>query len=301
MIQRNDLVLLLVIVTSMAAGIAFPEQARFLQPYPLYLMMFQLFFTFIKIEFGEVFRNIGKNASLLFVLSLTKILLIPALLFFLTEALWPKYAIPVLLLSGISTGVVAPFVADLLGASMTPVLMMVVVSSLLVPFSLPALVSLLTGGTLDISFLSMVKILFMVIFTPAACVVVMRRLIPSFLEKLQRVQFSLSLAFFALINLGVFSKYSSYFLKNPIELAGTVLVAFALSIACHLIGFLVTWGREKGERLAGAVSFSYLNGILVIGFASQFFGPLAAALAVAYMLPFFVLIVPARIAGNLLK
>jgi BASS family bile acid:Na+ symporter len=264
-------------------------------------MMVQLFFSFIKIEFGEVVRNIGKDVSFLLILSLTKILVVPALLFLLTEAIWPKYALPVLLLSGISTGVVAPFVADILNASAIPVLTMVVVSSLLVPFSLPALVSLLAGGTLDISFFFMVKILVMVIFTPAVCVIVMRWRMPSFLEKLERVRFPISLAFFALINLGVFSKYSSFFLENPIEVASTILVAFALSAIHHGVGFLVTWGKEKEERLAGAVSFAYLNGILVIGFASQFLGPLAPALAAAYMLPFFVMIVPARIAGNLIK
>lgn len=301
MIRKNDLILLLVIFSSMGVGIAFPEQTRMLQPYPLYLMMFQLFFSFIKIEFAEVFRSIGKNASFLFILSLTKLLVVPTLLFFLTEAIWPKYALPVLLLSGISTGVVAPFVADLLDASMIPVLMMVVVSSLLVPFSLPALVSLLAGRTMEISFLSMVKILAMVIFTPAVCVIVMRRLMPSFLEKLERVQFPISMVLFALINIGVFSKYSSFFRENPIELAGTLFVAFSLSAVYHVVGFLVAWGRKKEERLAGAVSFSYLNAILLIAFASQFFGPLSSVLAAAYMLPFFVMIVPARLAGNLIK
>ena len=72
--------------------------------------------------------------------------------------------VPVLLLSGISTGVVAPFISGLLGASTLLVLMMVVVSSLLSPFSHPALVSLLVGRTIEISFLFMVKILAMVVF-----------------------------------------------------------------------------------------------------------------------------------------
>jgi bile acid:Na+ symporter, BASS family len=301
LLNKNDLILVLVIFTSMGAGIAFSEQARFLQPYPLYLMMIQLFFSFLKIEFGEVLRHIGENKSFLFILSLVKIMVVPSFLFFFTKAVWPKYAVPVLLLSGVSTGVVAPFVADLLGASPIPVLMMVVVSSLLLPFSLPALVSVLAGGTLNISFLSMVKVLTMVIFAPAICVTVIRRLAPSLLSGLQRIQYPASLAMFALINLGVFSKYASFFLENPMELAGTLFVAFALSTVCHLLGLLAAWGRGKKEKLAAMVSFAYLNGVLLIGFASQFFGPLASALAAAYMLPFFVMIVPARISGNWLR
>jgi len=63
----------------------------------------------------------------------------------------------------------------------------------------------------------------------------------------------------------------------------------------------VTWGRKKEDRLAGAISFAYINNVLIIVFSSQFFGPLSPTLAAMYMLPFFTMILPARIMGNFLK
>jgi BASS family bile acid:Na+ symporter len=179
--------------------------------------------------------------------------------------------------------------------------MMVVISSLLVPFSLPALVSLLVGQHIDISFSSMVKTLAMVVFLPAFAVLIARQLIPSFLKKLERVQFPLSLVIFASINLGVFSKYSSFFIENPMELTRTTLLAFLLSAIYHIVGFWVTWGLKREDRLAGAISFANINNVLIIVFSSQFFGPLSPTLAAIYMLPFFAMIVPARIMGNFLK
>ena len=131
----------------MGVGIGLPEFGRIFAPYPLYFMMFQLFFSFLKIDFLQVFNEARKKAFILFILCFFKLCIIPIILFFLTQTLWPEYAVPVLLLSGISTGVVAPFISGLLGASTLLVLMMVVVSSLLAPFSLPALVSLLVGQT----------------------------------------------------------------------------------------------------------------------------------------------------------
>ena len=118
----------------MGVGIGLPEFGRIFAPYPLTFMMFLLFFSFLKIDFLQVFHDIRKKAFILFILCFFKLCIIPVGLFFLTQALWPEYAVPVLLLSGISTGVVAPFISGLLEASTLLVLMMVVVSSLLSPF-----------------------------------------------------------------------------------------------------------------------------------------------------------------------
>jgi BASS family bile acid:Na+ symporter len=285
----------------MGVGIGLPDFGRAFAPYPLYFMMFQLFFSFLGINFLQVFQDIKKKAFILPILCLFKLCIIPVGLFFLTQALWPEYAVPVLLLSGISTGVLAPFISGLLEASTLLVLMTVVVTSLLAPFSLPALVSLLIGHTIKIPFLAMVRILAMVIFLPALAVILLRSLYPPSLEKLKKIQFLASLISIACINLGVFAKYSSFFLGAPVKVVETLLVSFILSAIFHLVGFLVTWGMKREDRLAGAISFAYMNNALIIVFSSQFFGPLSPALAALYMLPFFVMIVPARIVGHLMK
>ena len=301
MFRRNDFVLLLVVFSAMGVGIGLPEFGRIFAPYPLYFMIIVLFFSFLKINFLQVFADVRERAVILFVLCLLKLFIIPIALYFLTQIFWPEYAVPVLLLSGISTGVVAPFISSLLEASTFLVLMMVVVSSLLAPLSLPALVSLFIGQTIEISFLAMVKILAMVVFLPAMAVILLRHLYPSSLEKLEKVQFPVSLSMFACINLGVFAKYSPFFLKSPLVVGETILVAFVLSVIYHMVGFLVTLGMKREDRLAGAISFAYMNNVLVVVFSSQFFGPFAPALAALYMLPFFTMIVPARIVGQLLK
>ncbi len=285
----------------MGVGIGLPELGRVFAPYPLYFLMLQLFFSFLSINFLQAFQEIKKKASILLILCLFKLALIPVGLFFAAQALWPKYAVPVLLLSGISTGVVAPFISGLVEASTSLVLVMVVVSSLIAPFSLPALVSLLVGQTIEIPFLTMVRILAMVIFLPAGAAILVRNLYPSVLGKLEKFQFPTALLTFACITLGVFAKYSSFFLKTPVVVAETILVAFVLSVIYHTIGFFVNWRMKREDRLAGAISFAYMNNVLVVAFSSHFFGPLSPALAALYMFPFFTMIVPARIVGQRIK
>ena len=301
MFRKNDLMLLLVIFASMGAGIGFPAAGKIFSPYPFYLLMILLFFNFLKIEFSEVIHHAGETASTLLILCMCKLVIVPVALFFITQALLPEYALPILLMSGISTGVLAPFISSLLNASTLLALMMVVITSLLAPFSLPALVKLLLGRTLEISFLSMVRVLMMVIFVPAFFAALLRQGVPSFLRRLETMQFPVSLVIFACINLGVFSKYSSYFTERPAAVVEALVVAFVLSAILHFIGFFVTLSKRKEDRLAGAVSFACMNNVLIIVFSSQFFGPLAPTLAAVYILPFFLMIVPARIAGKLIR
>jgi bile acid:Na+ symporter, BASS family len=296
--RKNDLILLVVTFGSIGVAIAFPEWCRVFLPYPLYLMMIFLFFSFLKIEFLKIFKNVRKTASILFVLCLVKLILLPGALYLVASVIWPKYAFPVLLLSGASTGVVAPFLSGLLGASTLLVLMMVALSSLLVPLTLPAMVKFFVGRTVELSFLSMVNFLSLVVFIPAATSILIRRSSPYLTKKLEEIQFPVSMVLFGLVNLGVFPKYASFFRERPGEIGGAILVAFVLSAICYAAGFLATWGLRREEHLAGAASFAYMNSVLIIVFSAQFSDPLSPILAVVYMFPLFMLIVPARMVGE---
>ncbi len=297
--RKNDIILLIVEFGSIGLAIAEPEIFSVFLPYPLYLMMLMLFFSFLKVEFVEILRHVRETLSVIPLLCLFKLVLLPAGLFYLFHFLWPKYAIPALLLSGVSTGVVAPFISGLLNASTLLVLVMVVLTSLAVPFTLPALVKILVGQTIEISVLAMVEMLVMVVLIPAAAAVIIRRFWRLFLRKLERVQFPVSLLLLALVSFGIFPRYSHFFKERPLALLETVLVSYILSVICHLVGYFGTRSMNVQDRFAGAIAFANMNNVLIIVFSAQFFGPLSPTLAAVYMLPFFTMIVPLRALGNM--
>lgn len=283
---------------SIGLALAFPERFTAFLPYPLYLMMLFLFFSFLKVEFAKVLQHIKETISIIPILCLFKLVLLPIGIFYFFHFLWPKYAIPALLLSGVSTGVMAPFIAGLLNASTLLALMMVVLSSLLVPFTLPALVKLLAGQAIEISFLSMVEMLVMVVVIPALAALLTRQFWPSLLKRLERVQFPVSLSLLALVSFGIFPKYSSFFRDRPADLLELIIVAFILSVIYHLVGYFATRSVKEEDRFGGAIAFANMNNVLIIVFSAQFLGPLSPTLAAVYMFPFFVMIVPARIVAN---
>jgi len=75
-------------------------------------------------------------------LTAIKLLVIPLILYTTTNMIYPSLAIPVLLLSGISTGLGAPFVINVFEKShqLPLVVGMIISSSIIVPFVLPSLV-----------------------------------------------------------------------------------------------------------------------------------------------------------------
>jgi bile acid:Na+ symporter, BASS family len=74
------------------------------------------------------------------VLSIIKIVALPAGMYLLAYVVYEPFALPVLLLSGISTGLGAPFVVNLIGGQLSLVIRMIIVTSVAVSFVLPSIV-----------------------------------------------------------------------------------------------------------------------------------------------------------------
>ncbi len=295
MFRTNDLILIVVVFSSMFTGIAFPDATSIFHPYPLYAMMFLLFLSFISIEMASVWKLIQKSWRTVVWLSVLKMLILPAGIYFLFKVFYPSYALAALLVTGISTGVVAPFISTLVGANGPLILVLVVISSLVVPFTLPALIKILLEREIQISLLAMIRVLFMVVFIPAFLVEVFRRLIPGTLKRLQQAGFYLSLGCFTIVNLGVFSKYGLFFRHNPATILEATIVAMILAMIYFILGIAVVYRSPLKDQLASIIGFANMNNVLVIVFASELFSPLEPTLAAVYILPFFGIILPLRV------
>jgi bile acid:Na+ symporter, BASS family len=295
MIRLNDLVLLLVLFSSMLAGILLPGFGALFQPFPLYLMMLLLFISLLPIRPEAVWEAVRSGWRGIALLAAVKMLVLPAVVFYLFRWLFPDYALGALLLTGVSTGVVAPFISNLVGGNSARVLVLVVVTSPLAPFTLPILVKLLSEQAVSLSLFAMIRMLVLVIFVPVLAVEALRRRGPRLVEAIHHRRFPVSLAIFAMINLAVFSKYSEFFHRKPGTIAVATGLAMLLGAVYVITGFLVSRGEPPADRLAAAVTLGNMNNVLVIVFAARFFSPLEPTLAAMYMVPFFGLVLPLRI------
>lgn len=297
MLRAKDYFLLLVVYASILAAVLFPGLGSVFQPYPQHFLMVLFFLSFLTVRLDEIGTILRRSPGVIAGFTLFKLVLLPGAVYFLFLFLAPAYAPSALLLAAVSTGVTAPFISNVVGGNSALVMVLVVVTSPLVPLTLPLLAELFLGQTVDLSFSGMIRMLATVIFVPIAAVEILRRWAPRTLPPLLKWNYPISLVLFVLINLGVFSRYADFFRREPALLAEAAGVAMLLAALFALPGCLLFRRGPVADRLAGAVAACNINNVLVIVFASRFFGPLEPTVAALYLIPYFAVIIPLRIYG----
>ena len=151
----------------MFAGVLLPAAGTIVEPYILVWLGALLFLNLIRLNPFDLLATFTKPRRLA-VLAAVKLVALPIGMYGLTYFVYQPFALPVLLLSGISTGLGAPFVINLIGGRLPLVVSMIIATSLAVPFVLPSLVYLLVGSQLEIPVIDMVILLATALFVPLA-------------------------------------------------------------------------------------------------------------------------------------
>lgn len=141
----DDAVLITAIAGSMSAGVLLPAIGLLIEPYILVWLGALLFLNLLRLNTAELVGTFKKPMQIA-VLSAIKLVALPAGMYTLAYVVYEPFAVPVLLLSGISTGLGAPFVVNLIGGRLPLVVGMIIVTSLAVPFVLPSIVYALAGS-----------------------------------------------------------------------------------------------------------------------------------------------------------
>jgi BASS family bile acid:Na+ symporter len=283
---HEDIILIVAIVGSMSAGVLLPAAGRMVEPYILVWLGALLFLNLLRLNPSDLIA-VFKKPKQLAVLSIIKLVALPAGMYALAYVVYEPFALPVLLLSGISTGLGAPFVVNLIGGQLPLVIGMIIITSVAVPFVLPSIVYAFVHSQFEIPLLHMMFLLSIALFTPLAAGWLTQKYFPAGSKFLDRNSFPLSLVFIILINWGMFAKFAGFFYSEQTFLLQTVATAFLCYAVYCLVGYVGATGSRQ-EKRAGLIATSYVNNVLVAVFAFQFFGSQVAALAALYNIPYYV-------------
>jgi bile acid:Na+ symporter, BASS family len=297
---RVLIVLAISILISTMLGIIFPSAGQLFSEYILVILGFLLFLNLIQLDFQDLI-SIFRKPKILLILSTLKLIILPVIAYFVTNQISPKYALPVLLLSGISTGLGAPFVTNYVGGRLSIIVGMVIVTSLVVPFLLPTLVYVFFNTEFSIPIFNMVSLLVISLIVPLVGSGIIKRYLPNVAATINKSSLPLSIFLMDLINFAIFSKFSSYFFLELSFVITTTIVAFVLFTVFAITGYFVLYLMNKGsstatkDKISGLIALSYVNNILVTVFAQQFFGSQVAALAAFYNMPYYIGIILLKI------
>jgi BASS family bile acid:Na+ symporter len=285
---NEDVALIAAIVGSMAAGIMLPAAGRLIEPYTLLWLGALLFLNLLRLNTSDLVA-VFKTPRQLVVLSIIKLVLLPVGMYTLAYVIYEPFALPILLLSGISTGLGAPFVVNLIGGKLSLVIGMIIITSIAVPFVLPPIVYAFAHTQFEVSLPYMIFLLSIALFTPLAAGWLTKKFFPVGSRFADKNSFPLSLLFIVLINWGMFAKFAGLFYSEQTFLLQTITTAFLCYATYCLVGYVGMIGNSSlQEKRAGLIATSYVNNVLVAVFAFQFFGSHVAALAALYNIPYYI-------------
>lgn len=284
---NEDVALIVAIVGSMSAGILLPAAGRLIEPYTLLWLGALLFLNLLRLNSSDLIE-VFKTPRQLVVLSIIKLVVLPVGMYALAYVVYEPFALPILLLSGISTGLGAPFVVNVIGGQLPLVTGMIIITSTAVPFVLPSIVFTFAHTQFEIPLLYMIFLLSIALFTPLAAGWLTKKFFPAGSRFADKNSFPLSLLFIVLINWGMFAKFADFFYSEQTFLLQTITTAFLCYAAYCLVGYVGTVGNSRQEKRAGLIAMSYVNNVLVAVFAFQFFGSHVAALAALYNIPYYI-------------
>lgn len=287
------MLVLLSAMVSIVTGVLFPTTGMSLEPYLLVWLGGLLYVNLINLHPRHLVSTFRKPKALM-VFTIGKLILLPCIVYVITSLVYPKLALSATLLSGISTGLGAPFAINFIGAGgIGTIAALVTISSLVVPVTLPFILYVFFEDTgefvipiYDISFLLVIAL-----FIPLSLGWSTRKYVPRVSKFVAGNSLFLSVIFIILINFSMFARFSQYFFIDQSLVLTSLISASLLFVLYLLVGYLLALsikGQLIATRINGIIGMTYINNILVFVVAERFFDIETAALAVLYNIPYYV-------------
>lgn len=237
---------------------------------------------FLSLDFTVFKKELSQPLSLILTLVGMKFVL-PGMLFFLSRLINTELAIAVLLVSAAPFATVSPAITKLCKGNSEYSLVLLVITTLMAPFTLPGTVLLFTGVSMEIDIFGMMISLLQLIITPFLISLVLKRFIPRLIVKQKSYFGSYSVILVFILLLGLIAHGADDIRVNIQTVPFLGIMAFALGGIQGIIAWIIPLGRKK--RIALSVGSIYVNVGLVIVLAAAYFSLEVMIFCVLYELP----------------
>lgn len=282
-----------VLLLSLTLGLLLPQYAIYLAPYGTFFLGIIFFLSALKIDLKEVLKYL-KDQKMVVAVNFVMLIGLPVVVYYATLLVYPDLAIAFLLLAAMPAGMTSPLLAEICGGKQSLALVLTISTSLLAPFTVPLMVKLLAGATVQVDTLSMFLSLVKVIFVPF----ILANIVKYFWHHKIKVTYftfkPISTALLGLLIMGIVAKQAETILGGlNITFLIEVAALFILFIFFHVVGYYTAWWRKHDDRVTVTICLAYLNFTLAIYLAGKFFNdPKIVVPVVLSVLPWSLLIIP---------
>lgn len=284
---------ILIITVSLIFGIVFARQSLFLAPYTKLFLGSIFFLSALKIDMKEVKKYLHQSNKIL-LFNLKKLIILPILVYSLTFLVSQELALAFLILAAMPAGMTTPVLSEILGGKQSLSLVLTISSSLLAVFTIPLIVNILASTSLSVGLYDMFYTLATIILIPFALAEIVKYFFDKKLKDDYFIFTPISIILLALINIGIAAKQSGMIISGFKEILVTdFILLFALFVIFHLLGYFLSAWRSTKERITSTISLTYINYVLAIFLASDFFeSPRIITMVVLSIIPWVVLLSP---------
>ena len=298
--QARDIIMVVSSFASMAAGVFLPGLAEPLAAMPRLMLMVMLYLSFLAVGGRSLAQEFLSSTAAICRLIGLRLFVLPVFTLSLFHLLMPRFALGALLLGAAPVGVMAAVFSLMLGANTAMILAGTIITSLLLPFSLPTMLSLADAGMrclgmagLDLpenfSLPGMTLSLCVTILVPFAAAMLTRTL-PRMTDTILRNSFPLLTTAIVISNLGIFSNYAGILRQSPELILQALLASCLLCVIMTAAAVPATYGMSRQLRLAFLISFGVINNILLMIVSNEFFSVNEALMGATYLVPLYILL-----------
>lgn len=262
----------LIVFMAMFVGLVFPNSVKFLSDYGQILLAVICFLSALKLDMTTIESSL-KDVKMLVVANTLMLILFPVAIYYLTQLIFPQYAIAFMILAAMPTGMTAPLLSEVSGGRQGLALVLTASTSLLAPFTIPFVLHFLVGSSVAVNFGSMIWSLAKVMILPIVLAMVVR---PMLVEPIKASMYTfkpISLALLGLLIAGIVGKQATAIMDafRGGAFIWSLIALCILFVVFHIVGYFATPWRDQADRITMSVCLTYMNFTLAIFLVGQYF------------------------------
>lgn len=266
-----------VVSISVVFSFLFPALGTLVAPFLSMLFMILTFFSTINIRIPEVIKDIHHPKKTFVILAIIH-LLSPLFVLMMKPYLDPLIFLGLIIAGVVPSGIAVIFLTRLFGGDTSRSLVITTLSNLLSPITVPLLVFLLAGKSVDVDPYQMSWKIFTLIVIPFIAAQYVAH--THWEKRLEKHSLNVLIISLLLITIGIISPLRNYIMSNillSLMLGGIVTILTAINF---FVGYSLAHDLET--KISYAVSSTNKNYVLSTILATSLFGSVVALPAIMY-------------------
>ena len=219
-------------------------------------------------------------------------LIIPVLFYFAVNLFSPDLAVGVLLLTAMPAGVASPTLTDIAKGNIALSMSIVIITSIIAPFTVPLLFGLIKFNNLSINSMALFKDLAIFVFLPMILAQIIKKYFPITILKKRHLFTSINIILLFSMVYAVMGSQRDVIINNSTSIFWQIVFLYLIFILLHVLGYLIGYKQNKESKIAITIGTAYMNNGMAIVLAATHFGPSVLVLMVLSEIPWNTLLAP---------